>query len=43
MSFSEEDAQKVWEKGEVFTGQDANKWRKDKCGAWIGRSVYGNR
>lgn len=43
MSFSDEDIQKVWEKGEVVTGQDATKWRKDKCGAWIGRSQYGNR
>ena len=43
MSFSDEDIQKVWEKGEVVTGQDASKWRKDKCGALIGRNVYGDR
>jgi hypothetical protein len=43
MSFSDEDIQKVWEKGDAVTGQDAGKWRKDKCGAWIGRDKYGNR
>jgi len=43
LGFSDEDIQKVWETGEVVTGQDKNKWRKDACGAWIGRSEYGNR
>jgi len=43
LSFSDEDIQKVWEKGEVVAGQDASKWRKDQCRAWIGRHAYGNR
>lgn len=43
MSFSDEDIQKVWEKGKVVVGQNANQWRKDECGAWIDRDKYGNR
>ena len=43
MSFSENTIQKVWEKGTVVSGNDANVWRKDQCGAWIGRLYYGNR
>jgi hypothetical protein len=43
LSFSEEDVQKVWEKGEIVSGQDPQQWRKDQCGAWIGRASYGKR
>jgi len=43
MSFSENTIQKVWDKGVVVPGNDCNVWRKDRCGAWIGRSYYGNR
>lgn len=43
MSFSEYTVQKVWEKGTVVAGNKPNDWRKDQCGAWIGRSYYGNR
>jgi len=35
--------QAVWEKGQVVLGQDSQGWRKDQCGAWIGREFYGNR
>lgn len=43
MSFSENMIQDVWEKGTVVTNNDPQKWRKDQCGAWISRSLYGNR
>lgn len=43
MSFSESTVQKVWEKGTVAPSYDPDVWRKDQCGAWIGRGHYGNR
>jgi hypothetical protein len=43
MSFSDENVQKIWEKGEIVEGQDSTKWRKDQCGAWIYKAAYGNR
>ena len=33
----------IWEQGQVVLGQDSQGWRKDQCGAWIGRDFYGNR
>ena len=43
MSFSEEVIQQVWNKGRVVSTVDGNAWRKDYCGAWIGRQNHGNR
>ena len=43
MSFSDDVVQKVWGKGAIVPGYDPNVWRKDQCGAWIGRTQYGNR
>ncbi len=43
MSFSDYIIQKVWDKGRTISGNDPNVWRKDQCGAWIGRLYYGNR
>jgi 5-methylcytosine-specific restriction endonuclease McrA len=43
MAFSEEDKLKVWEKGEIISGNDSKIWRKDQCGAWIQYSKYGDR
>jgi hypothetical protein len=43
MGFSEEDIQKVWEKGKVVAGVDSSEWRKDECTAWMSMSEYGNR
>ena len=43
MSFSPDIIQKVWEKGKPVENNDPNVWRKDDCGAWIGRNYYGNR
>lgn len=43
MGFSDSDVQKVWEKGQIVSNNDPAIWRKDQCGAWVGRSKYGNR
>ncbi len=43
MSFSDSTVQNVWTKGLVVSGYDSNSWRKDRCGAWMGRQQYGNR
>lgn len=42
-NWTEDDVQAVWEKGEVASGNDKDKWRKDQCGAWISREDYGDR
>lgn len=41
--FSEDIVQKVWEKGHVVPGYDSGRYRKDVCGAWIARILYGDR
>jgi len=43
MAWTNEMIQAVWEKGEVIQGNDPSRWRKDQCGAWIGRAEYGDR
>jgi hypothetical protein len=43
MAWDEETIQKVWEKGGKVPDQDPSVWRKDECGAWIGRQSYGIR
>ncbi len=43
MSWTDEEIQKVWEKGQKVTGNDPNLWRKDECSAWMSRKEYGNR
>ena len=43
MAWTDETIQKVWEKGVVVQGNDPARWRKDQCGAWIGRAAYGDR
>lgn len=42
MAFSEETIQAVWEKGNIVSNTPSA-WRKDQCGAWIGRDYYGDR
>jgi len=42
MSFSEATIQSVWEKGEIVAKYDANRFRKDQCGAWMRRLSYGD-
>lgn len=43
MSFTDEQIQSVWEKGQVVPDCNKNEWRKDSCGAWIYRADYGDR
>lgn len=43
MAFTEDTIQRVWEKGTVVPGNNPHVWRKDQCGAWIGRQFYGDR
>lgn len=43
MAWTDEMIQAVWEKGHVVQGNDPARWRKDDCGAWIGRAEYGDR
>ena len=43
MIWNEEMIQSIWEKGQITNNNDKHKWRKDECGAWIGRQEYGNR
>ena len=43
MPFTEEEIETAWNKGTVAPGNDADKFRKDACKAWMGRSQYGNR
>jgi hypothetical protein len=43
MSYSEEIVQTVWEKAKVIDANDSKMWRKDECGAWIQRMMYGDR
>lgn len=38
MAIDDTKIQQVWEKGTIVPGVDSTKWRKDACGAWIGRS-----
>ena len=35
--------QAVWEKGQAVLGHDAERCRKDQCGAWISREFYEDR
>jgi hypothetical protein len=43
MNFSEDTVEKVWNKGTVVPGNDPGVWRKDQCGAWMRRGLYGSR
>lgn len=40
-SFSEDNVDKVWAKGQIVSGIDPNVRRKDSCGAWIQSDKYG--
>ena len=40
-NFSNDEIQKVWEKGRIIPGYDPAIFRRDHCGAWIKRDLYG--
>lgn len=42
MTFTDETILKVWKKAEIDEYNIPNNFRKDKCGAWIERTQYGN-
>src|SRR5262245_20790135 len=42
-SFTETVIEQVWRKGSIPAPGIEHLWRKDACGAWIGRSAYGDR
>ncbi len=41
-SFDEITKLAVWNKGIVVANYDADKYRKDACGAWMEKASYGN-
>jgi hypothetical protein len=43
MAWNEQTVEAVWKKGKIVQGNEPSRWRKDDCGAWIGRVEYGNR
>ena len=43
VELSEEEVQEVWEKAQIVSGKETERWRKDQCGAWMKRDQYGNR
>lgn len=40
-SFTLAEINTVWQKGRVIPGQDPATLRKDACGAWMHRNLYG--
>ena len=40
--WSDDQIQRVWEKGTIIPGVDEKIYRQDTAGAWIKRSEYGN-
>lgn len=42
-NFTQSEIDQVWCKGELIIGQDPSIYRKDKCGAIMKHSEYGNR
>ena len=41
-AFSDATIEYVWRKAQIVQGYDPNKYRQDRCGAWISRSAYGS-
>ncbi len=41
--FDEAQKLKVWQKGQVVTNYDPNRWRIDQCSAWMDYTQYGIR
>ncbi len=43
MKYNKEEVIAAWENGEKVAGVNPNLWRKDSCGAWIGRYNFGDQ
>lgn len=41
-SFTQAEITAVWQKGSVVPGYDPALYRKDACGAWMKKSMYGD-
>ena len=41
-NFTREIAEAVWIKGTVVPGYNPAQWRKDACGAWMRKDLYGD-
>lgn len=41
--YDREVVDRAWARAEIITGNDAELWRKDECGAWMYRLDYGRR
>lgn len=39
--WTKEELDTIWKKGKECPPNDPNIWRKDQCGAWIRRDMYG--
>lgn len=42
MAFTDEQIQRVWEKGREVEGYNKDKYRQDACGAWMEKNKYGD-
>lgn len=42
MAFSDQQIQRAWDRAKVVEGYDKSRFRKDACGAWIIRDMYGD-
>jgi 5-methylcytosine-specific restriction endonuclease McrA len=40
-NYSQQLIDNVWAKADIITGIDSEIFRKDKCGAWIQKNLYG--
>jgi len=43
MIYTDELVLDVWKKGKITPDNDPDIWRKDECGAWMQRSMHGDR
>ncbi|MCX6070807.1 MAG: HNH endonuclease signature motif containing protein [Chloroflexi bacterium] len=43
MGWNQQTIEAVWQRGRAVAGDDPARWRKDDCGAWIGRAEFGDR
>jgi len=39
--FDQATIEAVWRRGQVVSGYDPSRYRKDACGAWMARAEYG--
>ena len=42
MKYSDDIIEQIWQKGQIVEGYKSDVVRKDACGAWIIRSLYGD-